>query len=98
METVKGFYASAVEIMDEGSNLMTITGKHHADCIEKIKEKGFMHYYNSWHEDGFMVLVEGCSVFLGRDEATELAKALGVELSGTMLTSEDLWGEKCEQK
>lgn len=93
METVKGFYASAVEIMDESSNLMTIKGKHHADCIEQIKEKGLMDYYNSWHEDGFMVLIEGCSVFLSREEATSLAKEQGIRMKGQYLTSEDLFGE-----
>ena len=92
METVKGFYASAIEIMDAGCNLMTITGKSHRDCIATIREKGLMDCYTSWHEDGFMVLIEGCPVFLNREESTELAKEQGIQLAGNYLTSEDLWG------
>ena len=86
-----GFYSSAIEFMDQSNNLMTVTGERHHDCIAEIAKMGLTEYYKKWHEDGFMCLIDSIPVFISREEATEMAKEMGISMRGSVLTSEDLW-------
>ena len=85
------FVAAAIKF-ESGGHTLVITGKRHHEILKKIKEIGLTGDYKKHYEDGFIYrTTTGLHVFKERDECTEIAKRLNIEMIGSVLTSEDLW-------
>ncbi len=67
-------------------------GQTHNEIIKTIFEKGQIADYMKNHIDGFIVKEAGKKRFVNQEEATKIAKKLGIKMRiNNKLTSEDLW-------
>ena len=67
-------------------------GKRHHDILGEIYKQGLTADYKKTHIDGFIIKEDGKKRFVTREEATKIAKELGIKMTASnTLTSEDLW-------
>ena len=71
----------------------TVTGRYHCDIRYVIREVGLQKdYEDDFYEDGFIIKYEDKEYFLDREDATKVAKVLGIipKNSCAPLNSENL--------
>lgn len=85
------FISSAIKVNDNDGNPKIVKGYRHTDALWLIGEMGLYSNYNDYHEDGFIVEVDGKEEFFNRYQSTNIAKRIGIKMSGVQLISEDLW-------
>lgn len=86
------FLCSAIRFMEPTHKVVLDRyGKRHHHILESIHAEGYTDAYKKSHLDGFMVKIDDYIVFCERNLATTIAKELGIEMYGSVLTSEDLW-------
>ena len=86
------FICAAVQVIDPtNSTIVEFRGYRHHLIRDEILRTGYGDMYKKWHNDGFIMCIDGIDMFVHRDEATRQAKRLGYTMIGPDLTSEDLW-------
>lgn len=88
------FLASAIYFKsDKGPMIMQ--GERHCDIIQEIANLGLTKDYKAGHTDGFWCNVHcmnhDTTMFINRENATQIAKRANYPMIGSVLTSEDLW-------
>ena len=85
-------FKCAAIIYKTGNNVWTERiGRRHHEIIKAIHDAGEIEQYKKTHVDGFIVGEDWTAYFVDRETATEMAKAWGIKMRGSVLTSEDLW-------
>ena len=87
------FICSAIRFRSlDTDTLYEIYGRRHHDIILDIANRGLTADYKKTHVDGFLIEEDGIPRFVDRDEATQIAKSMGIKMiAPDTLTSEDLW-------
>lgn len=85
------FIDSAIMYYNNQNTPVLALGKRHHEIIKRIHDHGHTDEYKKSHVDGFVIKVNDEIRFLNREDATKLAKIIGIEMQGGVLTSEDLW-------
>ena len=86
------FISTAIKLNDSDSHPFVVRGgARHSNALFIISEKGLFRSYQEYHEDGFIVSVDGKEEFFNRYQSTNIARRIGIKLSGDQLISEDLW-------
>lgn len=85
------FMKSAILYKDSNGHTKIRVGKRHHEIIKQIHDEGNTKSYFKYHVDGFILSSRYGSMFVDREEATELAESMNIPMIGCVLTSEDLW-------
>ena len=88
------FLSAAIQFYDRENGVwLEMCGKRHHEIYADIAKEGYAEDCKANHKEGFMYIVddESSPRFIDRETATELAKASGLPMIGSVLTSEDLW-------
>ena len=86
------FFDSAIKFFNQTTkNWQLVKGTRHCEIIKKIADAGFTEDYKNSHIDGFLCIWNGYIQFIDRGTATNFAKAANYPMTGSVLTSEDLW-------
>lgn len=90
MKTYK-FKQTAIKIKDtNGKEIIFNGGARHTNAMWLISEQGLFSCYDDWHEDGFIIEVDGKEEFFNRYQSTIIADKLGIKHQGSLI-SEDIW-------
>ena len=87
------FLAAAVRAFNSATGeRLEVYGERHHELFSRLRVAGVPRLDIQGSEQGFLVSVDdGLPRFYNRQEATELAKKIGISMIGSVLTSEDLW-------
>ena len=88
------FLASAIYFKSDKGPI-TMHGERHYDILQEIADLGLTKDYKAGHTDGFLCKVHcmnhDITMFISRENATQIAKRANYPMIGSVLTSEDLW-------
>ena len=87
------FLAAAVRAFNSTTGeRLEVYGDRHHEIFSKLRVAGVPRLDIVGSEQGFLVSIDnGLPRFFNREQATDLAKQLGIAMAGAQLTSEDLW-------
>lgn len=87
------FKCAAIIFKDtDTGNIVEMRGRRHHEILKSIRFIGRTDMYKKWHEHGFIISRYGYDAkFVNIEEATKIAKEQGINMIGSVLTSEDLW-------
>lgn len=87
------FICSAVRFKSsKNQGWYELYGRTHSEIYEDICKKGLVADYTKSHIDGFIIKEDNNKKFIDREQATKIAKKLGIKMkTKDRLTSEDLW-------
>lgn len=90
---MKKFKCAAIRYKTDDGKFVELRGERHHEIVEVIRHFYFGEFdaYKRTHIDGFIYGEEWTATFVTREEATEIAKEMGIKMRGCELTSEDLW-------
>lgn len=85
------FVNAAIQYQDKDGLPKMKVGRRHHEIIKQIYDDGDTESYLKTHVDGFILSSKYGSMFVDREEATELVESMNISMIGCVLTSEDLW-------
>lgn len=89
------FLSAAIRFRDlDNDVILEQCGQRFVDIIREIRDAGYTQDYRTWHEQGFMYMIDGDGSprFMDRETATEIAQKTGFPLRNPKaLTTIDLW-------
>lgn len=88
---MKHFKCAAIKYKTGEDTWTERRGRRHHEIIKAIHDAGETSQYKKCHIDGFIFGEDWTAEFVDRETATEIAKQMGIEMRGSVLTSEDLW-------